>query len=393
MTVLSYEVPLMEYTEYKVYKKIVVIVPPILIFLGTFGNLFSLVILLQSSMRRVSSYVYLAVLAVADTLVLFTGLLRQWIGDITGTDIRRKYDWSCKTISALGYIFSDYSVWLIIAVTVERYLAVCHPLKAQRMCSPRRAVKISVGIFALLFLINTHFFWTVQIVYYEHKGELYAQCDGGANFEALVRTIWPWVDAFMYSFIPFITILIFNALIIRKVFLAKQERESLQSTPRRSASLLLRGSSMRPYAMGIRRVSHDSNRLTVMLLTISFTFLLTTLPMNISLIITSIWPPDPTDLQQIVRATLIRKVIELLMYCNHSINFYLYCATGKKFRENVLKTLCRGVRRSSMLSATEAFQMDNASSAANVPNTNGTLLRDVEVRCPTDGRFPSAKTT
>ena len=377
----------MQYGEYRAYKMIVLSVPPILILLGTFGNVFSFVILTQRSMRRVSSYTYLAVLAVADTLVLYIGMLRLWIGELTGKDIREQYDWSCKMISAFGYIFSDYSVWLIIAVTVERYLVVCHPLKAQRMCTPSRAAKISIALFLALMLINTHFFWTVKIVYFEHKGEFFAQCDGAANFEALVRTVWPWVDAFMYSFIPFISILIFNALIIRKVFLARQERESLQSTPRRTLTLLARSSSQRQ-PIGVRRVNQDSNRLTIMLLTISFTFLLTTLPMNISMIVISIWSPDPTDLRQIARAKLARTVTELLMYCNHSVNFYLYCATGKKFRENVLRTLCRGVRGGGAgLNHSEGYHMESTvvPTGTTTLSGNGLVLKDLEVHCSDPG--------
>jgi len=32
---------------------------------------------------------------------------------------------------------------------------------------------------------------------------------------------------------------------------------------------------------------------------------------------------------------LVRTVCELLMYVNHSINFFLYCATGQKFRRQL----------------------------------------------------------
>ena len=31
------------------------------------------------------------------------------------------------------------------------------------------------------------------------------------------------------------------------------------------------------------------------------------------------------------RFELARTIAELLMYANHAINFYLYCATGQKF--------------------------------------------------------------
>ena len=72
-----------------------------------------------------------------------------------------------------------------------------------------------------------------------------------------------------------------------------------------------------------------------MLLTVSFAFLLTTLPMNISLIITAFWQHGNHGLRQTVQFKLAKTVAELLMYVNHSVNFCLYCATGQKFRQQI----------------------------------------------------------
>ncbi|GFO03757.1 FMRFamide receptor-like [Plakobranchus ocellatus] len=63
-----------------------------------------------------------ASLAVIDTLVLYVGLLRIWLAELTGFDYQHSGDWICKLSVVLGYVASDLSVWLIIAVTVERYV-------------------------------------------------------------------------------------------------------------------------------------------------------------------------------------------------------------------------------------------------------------------------------
>jgi len=42
-----------------------------------------------------------------------------------------------------------------------------------------------------------------------------------------------------------------------------------------------------------------------------------------------------TDLPFAAKLILVRTVCELLMYVNHSINFFLYCATGQKFRRQL----------------------------------------------------------
>ena len=59
---------------------LMLIVPPIIILMGTIGNLLTLIIMITDrNMRSMSTYFYLAVLAVADTVVLYLGLLTQWV--------------------------------------------------------------------------------------------------------------------------------------------------------------------------------------------------------------------------------------------------------------------------------------------------------------------------
>ena len=328
----SYEEQLMEYNDYRAHKELRRYVPPLLLFLGTVGNILSFVILMQRPMRKFSTYIYLAVLSVTDTLVLYVGLLRLWTQEISGHDIRN-LNWVCKVINVIGYTVSDYSVWLIIAVTVERYIAVCHPLRAHSMCNRKRALTVISFLLCLMFTINLHFFWTADVVSYQHGDEMIEQCAGLDAFKTLVVDIWPWVDAIIYSFLPFVSILVLNALIIRQVIRARRHRTELQS------------SSVYREQKHARQQQESNYKLTVMLLTISFTFLLTTLPVNISLIATAFWNPYVKDLKVVAKFTLIRTITELLMYTNHSMNFFLYCATGQKFRQQLGWLLCRRFMR------------------------------------------------
>ncbi len=332
MHIKSYEQQLMQYPEYRVNKWILLYMPPILVILGTFGNIFSFIILKRKAMLKFSTYYYLMVLAVADTLVLFIGLLRLWVGELTGYDLRDQGDWLCKLTNVIGYTISDFSVWLIIAVTVERYIVVCYPLKAASFCSTPRARKVILALLFFLFMLNLHFFWTVQVVYFKHKGEYIPRCAGGPQHEELVEEIWPWVDAIIYSFLPFAMIMLLNGLIIRQVVLAHHSRCVLQP----------------PNNVGYtqRRPSNEgSTRLTAMLLTISFAFLLTTLPMNIVNIATAFWNRKYlSDMALVSKFKLARTITEMLMYINHSMNFFLYCAAGQKFRHQLVWMVCYAKR-------------------------------------------------
>ena len=342
MHVRSYEQALMQYPEYKLNKILLLYLPPILIIMGTFGNIFSFIILKRKAMLKFSTYFYLMVLAIADTLVLYIGLLRLWIGELTGYDLRDQANWICKLTNVIGYTVSDFSVWLIIAVTIERYIVVCHPLKANAMCNTRRAQKVILGLLAGLALLNLHFFWTVQIVYFTHNGEEIPRCGAGQSHVLLVEEIWPWVDVFVYSFLPFVAILILNGLIIRQVVISRRHRQQLR----------INGSVYQQ-----RRPSHEgSTRLTVMLLTISFAFLLTTLPMTAVNISATFLNQYRTDLHQVSKFTLARTITALLMYVNHSMNFFLYCATGQKFRHQLVWMICYAKRSTTFSWGSEPSQ-------------------------------------
>ena len=103
----TYEEMLMEYPDYQLRKMLLLYIPPILVILGTFGNILSFIILMRRSMRNFSTYVYLAVLSITDTLILFTGLLPLWISELTSVVIRAQSDWMCTLTNVVGYMASD----------------------------------------------------------------------------------------------------------------------------------------------------------------------------------------------------------------------------------------------------------------------------------------------
>ena len=85
MYVEPYERALMDIEAYRLHKQLYVYLSPIIIIVGVVGNSLSFVVLVQKPFRRVSTYCYLIVLAVADTVVLTAGLLPKWIKQVSNT--------------------------------------------------------------------------------------------------------------------------------------------------------------------------------------------------------------------------------------------------------------------------------------------------------------------
>lgn len=228
-----------------------------------------------------------------------------------------------------GYTVSDFSVWLIIAVTCERYIVVCYPLKATSICDTSRAKRVISIILLVLLVCNAHFMWTVKVVEFTHDGDVVLRCSGTAQHAFVIDHVWPWVDALFYSFLPFIVISVVNVLIVRRIVHAHRHRDDLL----RSGSVT---SQQRPPPQS----NEGSTRMTIMLLTISFAFLLTTLPRTVTSIAAAFFNQYRRDLARVAAFEFAHTVTDLLMYVNHSMNFFLYCATGQKFRHQLIWMVC-----------------------------------------------------
>ncbi|KAH3857069.1 hypothetical protein DPMN_099667 [Dreissena polymorpha] len=79
------------YKQLSIYKAGVIIwkvVPPVFILLGTIGNSLSILVLNRRSIRVSTMALFLTVLACSDLLVLYSGLLRQWLIYLFYTDVR-----------------------------------------------------------------------------------------------------------------------------------------------------------------------------------------------------------------------------------------------------------------------------------------------------------------
>ena len=111
-----------ELGEYRAHRLLQLYVPPFIIILGTFGNVFAFVILRNKAMLKFSIYFFLMVLSIADTLVLYAGLLPIWIGQLTSVVFRNLSNWTCKTSNVVGCTVRN-SGRLIL--TVNLYSAFC----------------------------------------------------------------------------------------------------------------------------------------------------------------------------------------------------------------------------------------------------------------------------
>ncbi|KAK3096654.1 hypothetical protein FSP39_009139 [Pinctada imbricata] len=319
------------YAEHQAGQWVWKVVPPIFIFLGSAGNLLSIVVLTRKSIRKSTTAIYLVVLAISDLLVLYTGLFRQWILALFDTDVRHVSSFGCKLHMFLVYFSLDFSGWILIAVTFERVVLVWIPHSAKSKCSRRTAGVILITILAFLFLLNGHMFFgngdlqsttgnettTVKCTYLDN------------SYQNFFENTWPWIDLTIYCIVPFLSLFIGNILIVTKFL---QSRRKLRT-------------QVAPASASEQKNQKKTSSMTLMLFCLNTVYLISSVPISIYLIGYSDWV-EPGDAHGQAVSNLLWSLFNVLMYANNTFNFLLYCLSGQKFRNEVKLILCRHLQRS-----------------------------------------------
>ncbi|KAJ8922265.1 hypothetical protein NQ315_004203 [Exocentrus adspersus] len=125
---------------------------PITIMIGVAGNTITVMVLTRKRMRS-STNVYLSALAIADIIYLFFVFLLSFKHYSNIHDGKYVLYWR---FLGMTYWFCDAasstSIWLTVSFTVERYIAVCHPIKGKVFCTERRAKSIIVIVYMFCIL-------------------------------------------------------------------------------------------------------------------------------------------------------------------------------------------------------------------------------------------------
>ena len=278
---------------------------PFLVFLGTLGNILSITVLLRKRMRSTSIYNFLVILALADTTVLWVSCFKTWIRRLTGYELMHHSVTTCKLINILFLSSCYLASWTIVLMTIERFLAVWYPLRHKSIWSLRQTRMVALGTVILAYGINLHVVWTFDHI--EEDNRTFCTYIQDMTF---MKKGFKYMNLALYCFIPFVVVITLNSLIIYR----------LNTNPN-----LLREESARSNSGS---TSQPRERISVLLLTVSFTWFLLMLPFSLIGFVSFLH-----------NVRVLRVVCFMLMYTNHSINFLLYCLTGRKFRHELMRML------------------------------------------------------
>jgi len=210
------------------------------------------------------------------------------------------------------------------------------------MCTRRRVIAVWLCTALVLAAISFHFFVTVSYpsvptdtdrispetnITLESEPICYVQ----PAYDRFFVSVWYWIDFTLLAFIPFVVVLAGNCVIITCVVRAVRFRYRQDSHPG-------------PRSSGGAAVEDKWKAVTsstLMLMTVSVMFLLTTSPNVIYFLKIDDWLEEVNDARSEARLHLAFTATNLLYYANNATNFFLYCLAGSRFRRAMCQMFSR----------------------------------------------------
>ncbi|XP_055748193.1 neurotensin receptor type 1-like isoform X1 [Salvelinus fontinalis] len=211
-----------------IYSKVLVTVIYIALFaVGCLGNSVTLYTLLtKKSLQNLQSTVHyhLASLAVSDLLILVLSMPVELYNFIWV-----HHPWAFGGVVCKGYYFirdacSYATAFNIASLSVERYMAICHPFKAKSIMSRSRTKKLISGMWVASFLLASPMLFTMGQKYHGSQREKICT----TIVSPVLLKIVIQVNVFLSFVVPMVAISALNGVIASQ--LLRMFRETKQDT-------------------------------------------------------------------------------------------------------------------------------------------------------------------
>ena len=234
---------------------------PVLIPTGIVGNTLSFIVMMKRNNRKLSTCIYMAAISINDNLMMVTSFYNFLV---IVMKIHGWHLWECKFAAFCALYALQNSSFQVLAMTIDKYIAIKWPHRAATYSTPKRAKMIAVGLSACAFVYNSPHFYLTHLP----DGQCLAYGTGG-----LLTKIYSWLSFVLNAVIPF-TLLIYMNFVIVKAVRNSREMFRTNNSEGTGQGMKARGKTMKS----------AENQLTLMLLSVTMLFLILLCPTYIRFI-------------------------------------------------------------------------------------------------------------
>ncbi|XP_045188440.2 QRFP-like peptide receptor [Mercenaria mercenaria] len=340
------------------------LVNAVIFLVGTIGNIFVIVVVIKVRNMRTPTNVFLLNLSAADVLVLLVcqpaGLL-----EFFGKDRWFLGELMCKLVPLMENGVLHVSILTMLAVTFERYHAICHPLKYRMTSTISATVKIIAGIWIFGTILTLPF-----LIMTDYEDALFYDGSPIKVCRTKVNEMWRYCYTIFISVaffaLPLFILIGFYVCIIKQ--LMSDKLTSLAQNDRTAVNTL-----------------RSRKQVVQMLIFIIVLFFISLFPIRV----VSLWLIF-TPTAEVIKIGLepylnLMCWVRILMYINSAGNPIIYSLTSTKFKSAFKRVLGRrnSFPQGSVTSTKYIFKRVNNNRRGNVVNTplpclNGTQLSSVK---------------
>ncbi|XP_033197579.2 ecdysis triggering hormone receptor isoform X1 [Bombus vancouverensis nearcticus] len=289
--------------------------------LGIIGNLMVPIVVFRGKDMRNSTNIFLVNLSVADLCVLLICTPTVLVEVNSGPEIWLLGEHMCKAVPFVELTVAHASVLTILAISFERYYAICEPLRVGYMCTKARATFLCFVAWVAAALCTSPILLMVKYEEEENSNGTYIPtCSTVAN------SFWP------ISFVLFTIIVFFVVPLLILVVLYTVIARHLMTN-----STISRGSS--------NNLLKYRKQVMLMLGTVVFCFFLCLLPFRALTLWILVVPIKVILDFGIERYFTLLYFCRVMFYLNSAINPILYNLMSTKFREGFLRVCGLGPNR------------------------------------------------
>ncbi|XP_074841755.1 thyrotropin-releasing hormone receptor [Carettochelys insculpta] len=305
--------------------------------LGIVGNIMVVLVVLRTKHMRTPTNCYLVSLAVADLMVLVAAGLPNITESLYGSWV---YGYiGCLCITYLQYLGINASSCSITAFTVERYIAICHPIKAQFLCTFSRAKKIIIFVWAFTSIYCTLWFFLLDLNTVVYKDTIIVSC-GYKVSRSYYSPIY-MMDFGIFYVVPMILATVLYGLIARILFLNPIPSDPKENPKKRKNNSAHQNKTMNSKMTNRAFSSTIASRrqVTKMLAVVVILFAFLWMPYRTLVVVNSFLA---TPFQENWFLLFCR----ICIYLNSAINPVIYNLMSQKFRAS-FKKLCNCQKKQS----------------------------------------------
>ncbi|XP_050293234.1 thyrotropin-releasing hormone receptor isoform X1 [Anthonomus grandis grandis] len=292
--------------------------------LGVIGNVMVPIVIFKTKDMRNSTNIFLVNLSVADLMVLLVCTPTVLVEVNTRPETWVLGREMCKAVPFVELTVAHASVLTILAISFERYYAICKPLKAGYICTKTRASLICLLAWFIAAVFTSPILSIAEYKLLDDDGTLVPACHTSAN------TIWSALyflgSIFLFFIVPLVVLIVLYCIIAKNLIF--------------NGTSFLVNKHIDSYSMRARK------QVMLMLGTVVLSFFLCLIPFRIFIIYIIVVPAESLVNLSDFSYYNILFFCRIMVYLNSAINPILYNLMSSKFRTGFI--ICSATGRRSL---------------------------------------------